>query len=254
MIRALLPLLLLATPAAAQGFDPFGEAGIDARPGARVPIDAGFQDSTGRAVSLRGLAGGKPVLLVPVLHNCPNLCGVTLAGLADAVVAQPLRPGRDFALVIFGIDPKEGPDDAARDVAALRIRRSGRMLGPVASLVGDAAAVRAVTHSIGYRYAWDARIRQYAHVAAIAVITPEGRLSGWLHGLTPSPADLHAALVDARAEKQGSWGEKLALLCFHYDSATGRYTPAIEKILRLAGLLTIAAIALLVLRLRRKPA
>lgn len=250
ILRALPLLLLAAAPAAAQPFDPFGEAGVDARAGARVPMDAPFTAADGRRTTLRAVSGGKPILLAPVLHQCPNLCGVTLAGVADAVAAQSLRPGRDFSLVAFGIDPKESSDDAAADLARLRERT------PIdaSSLVGEAKPVHAVTDAIGYRYAWDARIRQYAHVAAVAVITPEGRLSGWLYGLTPSAADLHQALLAARAERSGSWGEQLALLCFHYDPVSGRYTPAIEKILRIAALATVAALGLLLLRMRRKRA
>ncbi len=34
----------------------------------------------------------------------------------------------------------------------------------------------------------------------------------------------------------------MLLLCFHYDAATGRYTLAVEKLLRIAAALTALAI------------
>lgn len=252
MIRLLALLsMLIAAPAAAQSaFDPFGQAGIDDRSGAQVPIDAPFRDADGRPVTLRALARGKPTLLIPVLHNCPNICGVTLAGVADAVAAQGLRPGRDFALVAFGIDPQERPQDAANDLA--RLHSHARL--PVAALTGSATAIHSVTQAIGYRYAWDDRIGQYAHVAATAVLTPDGRLAGWLYGLAPRPADITAAITDARRGRQASWGEKLLLFCFHYDPETGRYTVSIVKALRIAAVLTMLGLAVLVWRLRRVPA
>ncbi|EZP74462.1 hypothetical protein BV96_00552 [Sphingomonas paucimobilis] len=241
--------LLLVSPAAAQsGFDPFGEARIDGHPGARVPVDAPFLDAQGRRTSLRALAAGKPILLVPVLHHCPNICGATLAGVAQAVAAQPLRPGRDFTLVAFGIDPRERPRAARDDLAQLKQREG------VHALTGQREAIRSVTDAIGYHYAWDERIGQYAHAAATAVISPDGRLTGWLYGLTPRPADLERALRSARSERTGAFGEALLLLCYHYDPATGQYTPAIEKMLRLAGIVTVAAMALLLFRLRRRAA
>lgn len=257
MIARLLFLLLLclALPAHAQaGFDPFDEATIDERPGAQIPLDEPFTDAHGQPTTLRKIADGKPILLAPVLHDCPNLCGVTLAGVAEAVAGQPLRPGRDFAFVAFGIDPKESPKAAAGDLARLRQKPSGAALGPVRALVGAAPAIHAVTNALGYRYAWDDRIGQYAHIAAVAVLTPDGRLSSWLYGLTPQSDDLSAALMDAGTGRTGSWGEQLLLLCFHYDPETGRYTVAIEKVIKLAAFLTVAGLGFLIWRLRRRHA
>jgi protein SCO1/2 len=254
-VAVFLLLLALAAPAYAQaGFDPFNEATIDERPGAQIPLDQPFTNARGQPTTLRALADGKPILLAPVLHNCPNICGVTLAGIAQAIDAQSLKPGRDFTFIAFGIDPKEGPEAAAGDLARLRQKPAGAALGPVSALVGAAPAVHAVTDALGYRYAWDDRIGQYAHIAAVAVLTPDGRLSSWLYGLTPEPDDLSEALTDAKAGDTGSWGEQLLLLCFHYDPNTGRYTVAIEKVLKLAGFLTVAGLAVLVWRLRRRHA
>ncbi|PHQ63609.1 MAG: SCO family protein [Sphingobium sp.] len=249
----LLMALCVAAPVRAQaGFDPFGEAGIDERPGAAIPMDAPFTRADGRPATLKQLGDGKPILLIPVLHNCPNICGVTLAGVADAIAAQPLRPGRDFTLVAFGIDPEEGPEDAAHDLARLRAHAGEG--APAFALTGSAEAIHAVTGALGYRYAWDERIGQYAHVAATAVLTPQGRLSGWLYGLTPRPTDLRQAVLDAGQDKRARWGERLLLLCFHYDPATGRYTASIEKMLKLAAALTVIGLNALIWRLRRRPA
>lgn len=243
----LLAALLAASPAGAQaGFDPFGEARIDGKGGARVPIDVPFLDARGRRTSLRALAAGKPLLLVPVLHHCPNICGATLAGVAQAVASQKLRPGRDFTLVAFGIDPREGPQAARDDLVQIKARDG------VYALTGQRKAIRSVTDAIGYHYAWNDRIGQYAHAAATAVISPDGRLTGWLYGLTPRPIDLERALRAARSGQSGSFGEALLLLCYHYDPATGHYTPAIEKILRLAGGITVAGLGLLIFHLRRR--
>lgn len=251
MLRSLtiLFVLLMSGQACAQsGFDPFGKARIEKRPGARVPMDAPFLDAQGSPTSLRALADGKPLLLVPVLHHCPNICGATLAGVTQAIAAQKLRPGRDFTLVAFGIDPREGPREARDDLAQIRVHEG------VHALTGRRDAIRSVTDAIGYHYAWDDRIDQYAHAAATAVISPDGRLIGWLYGLTPRPADLDQVLRSARIEQTGSFGDALLLLCYHYDPETGRYTPAIEKILRLAGGVTVAGIGLLIFLLRRRTA
>jgi protein SCO1/2 len=246
-VSAALGLLLGLAVASAAPFQPFEAARIVDKPGARVPLDAPFTDQAGRPTTLRRVAAGKPVLLAPVLHDCPNLCDVTLAALADALDRQRFEAGRDVAVVAFGIDPRETPADAAADLA-----RHKRLTAT--ALVGDSAAVHAVTDAIGYRYAYDPAAAQYAHVAAVAVLTPDGRLSRWLGGMAPQPEEVEQALVDATRERTPGLGETLALLCYHYDPLTGRYSLAIERLVQAAALLSVLVLALLIWRLRRRAA
>lgn len=244
----------LASAASAQQFDPFHEARIDDRRGASIPLDTRFVDETGHSRTLRTIAGGKPLLLVPVLHRCPNFCSVTLAGVTAAIDALPPPGAKNFVTLAFGIDPQEGPDAARSDLSRLR-EQTGRAPPPnTHALTGAQPDIRRVTDALGYHYAWDDRIGQYAHAAGLALITPDGHLSRWFYGLRPDPAELAKALDQAQANRTGSWTEQLLLVCFLYDPQTGRYTATITDILRLAGLLTIAAIGLTILALRRKTA
>jgi protein SCO1/2 len=234
-MRLLLALLLvvLGSPSAL-AFDPFAKAGIDRRPNAAVPLDTAFRDETGRTMTLRAAGEGRPILLVPVVHRCPNICGLTLAGIGEAVQLQKFVSGRDFSLIAFGIDSREGPDAAAQSIAGLRQNFPALQAG-VHGLTGDAASIAAVMKPLGYRYAWDDDLNQYAHIAAVAVLTPDGRLSRWLYGITPDPTDVRLALTEAGDGKVGSWTDQLLLLCYHYDPKTGRYGSLIWTLLRVAG-------------------
>lgn len=255
MTRLLAILFLLLAGAPALAFDPFKAAGIDQRPGAQVPLDLSFRNESGRAVSLRDLGAAKPVVLVPVQHRCPNICGVTLAGLAQAIRAQSYVPGRDFTIVAFGIDPKEGPDAARESLEKLREADPALPTNGIHAVTGRADDVDAVTRAIGYRYAWDDSIGQYAHVAAVAVLAPDGRLARWLYGLAPDPTDLRLALTEAGEGRLGTWGDQLLLLCYHYDPKTGQYGSLISWLLRLGGgvtvLLGVGWIGIALLRERR---
>jgi protein SCO1/2 len=231
--------------------DPFKSATIVERPGAAIPLDGPFVDQDGKPTTLRRIAGGKPLLIVPVQHECPNICSVTLAGITGAIDGQArYRPGRDFAIVALGIDPREGPPQARDDLHRLAEQRPGKWL-PVA-LTGSDKAIRAVTDALGYRYAWSKQLNQYAHVSGTAVLTADGKLSSWLYGLAPTPAQVGSALAQATAGKSGGIMQQILLLCFHYDPQTGRYSLAIVKALRIAGILTVAVLGLLVLLLSRR--
>lgn len=254
-MRLLLALLLIVLGASsALAFDPFAKAGIDRRPNAAVPLDKAFRDETGRTLTLRAAGEGRPILFVPVVHRCPNICGLTLAGIGEAVQLQKFVSGRDFTLVAFGIDPREGPAEASQSIDGLRQNFPALQAG-VHGLTGDAASIAAVLKPLGYRYDWDADLNQYAHIAAVAVLTPDGRLSRWLYGITPDPTDVRLALTEAGQGRVGTWTDQLLLLCYHYDPKTGRYGALIWTLLRIGGaataLLGLAWIGFAVWRERR---
>ncbi|MCM8732367.1 SCO family protein [Hephaestia sp. GCM10023244] len=251
MIRFLLLLMTLVAATAAAPFDPFAEARIDEHPGAQVPLDRPVIDQDDLRTTLARMSAGKPILLIPVLHDCPNLCGLTLDGLADAMKASHVVGGRDAAVIAFGIDPKESAADARASLDRLAGRHP-EIAGHIHATIADTATVHAVTDPIGYHFAYDPRIGQYAHAAAVAVLTPDGRFSRWLYGLSPDPADLTAALGAARVGKTGGFFHQLILLCYHYDPETGRYGVAIAWLIRVACIATVLAILLYVVLTRRR--
>jgi protein SCO1/2 len=245
-MRAVLALILVLTACgSAFAFDPFRTAGIDRRAGARIPLDLVFQDEDGKPTTLRQTANGKPIVLAPVVHRCPNICGLTLAGLARAVTGQKFRPGEDFTVVAFGIDPREGPADARGSLDKLRQSFPALRHG-LHGFTGTEGDIKLVTDRLGYRYAWDNDLQQYAHIAAVAVLTPDGRLSRWLYGISPDSTDLRLALTEAGKGEIGSWGDQLLLLCYHYDPQTGRYGSLIWMALRIGGAITVIAAGALI--------
>lgn len=259
--RLQVALLVLASVgligrAGAAPFDPWKETGIDHKTNAEISLDLPFRDQAGRPVTLREISAGKPVVLVPVLHNCPNICGVTLSGLWQAVEEQSFKPERDFQLVAFGIDPREGPKEASASIDQLLKRFPSLPTGGIFALTGSEQNVHAVTDALGYRYAWDNDIGQYAHDAAIAVLTSDGRLSRWLYGLSPSARDLRLSLAEAGKGKIGNWTDQILLLCYHYDPVNGQYSSIAIALMRGASItmLVVAggAFALAILREKRK--
>src|SRR5262249_4882009 len=97
--------------------------------------------------------------------------------------------------------------------------------------------------------------RQFAHPAGILVATPDGRIARYLFGIEYAPRDLRLALVESGAGKIGNPIDDVALYCYTYDPVTGRYGMAVMRLVRLAGLATVLALAgFIIVMLRRERA
>jgi protein SCO1/2 len=232
---------------------PLREIGFDQNIGAPVPLDAPFRDEAGRHVRLGDYFGERPVVMVFAYYECPMLCTLAINGVASALSVLSLDAGRDFEVVIVSFDPRDTPAAAAAKKAGYlhRYNREGAEAG-WHFLTGDRESIDRVTGAAGFRYAWDADTKQWAHPAGVMLLTPEGRLARYLFGIEYSPRDLRFALVEASAGKLGSRVDSLLLYCFHYDPTTGRYGLVIMRAIRLAGAATVLALGGFILVMVRR--
>jgi protein SCO1/2 len=161
--------------------------------------------------------------------------------------------GNQFNVVHVSIDPKETPQLAAAKKATY-LRRYGRA-GADAGwhfLTGDEPAIRQLADEVGFHYAYDPAVRQYAHPSGLIVLTPEGKTAKYFFGVTFSPAEVYAALQDASDNKVGSPIERLVLLCFHYSPIHGKYGALIMTIIRALGAVTLGGMAWLCVAMVRR--
>lgn len=280
--RALLALgALLFGAAPAFAGDPEHVARIresvafDQKLGAELDLTLSFLDEEGRSVKLGDFFGKKPVLVTPIYFGCPQLCTQVLNGLVDGLKEMSLEPGRDYQIVSFSINPLEKPE-LAKEKKASYLELLGkpeaasawhflcpdpaRNTPPVEGKDGDHAwhnaSVDALTSKLGFRYAYDPEIAQYAHAAGVVVATPEGQVSKYLYGIHFLPRDLRLAIVDSSNGKVGTIADQLFLwICYHYDPLSGKYSFAVVNTVRALSVLTVLGlITYLVINLRRERA
>ena len=230
------------------------EIGIDQKLDAQVPLDVEFQDEAGGTVKLGRYFGSRPVVLALVYYECPMLCTQVLNGFAGSLQGVALDAGKDYDVVVVSFDPGETPAMAA-DRKAEFLRRFVRQAnaGSVHFLTGREASIKALAGAVGFRYAYDAATDQYAHPAAITVLTGQGRVSRYLYGVEFAPRDLKLALVEASSGRIGTLVDQAMLFCYHYDPESGKYGLAIMNFVRAAGALTVLAlVGWILLSLRRE--
>lgn len=230
-----------------------GEVAFDQRLGTPLPLDTELRDEAGNRVPLAHFFDGRPVIFAFVYYECPMLCTQVLNGMLRALRVLSFDAGDEFRVVAVSIDPRESPADAAAKKAnyVARYDRAHAAQG-WHFLTGDEAAITALTDAVGFRYAYDAELGQYAHAAGILVLTPEGRVARYFYGIEYAPRDLRLALIEASSERIGSAVDQLLLYCYHYDPTTGRYGLVIMNVIRLAGIVTVLALAAFIWAMLRR--
>jgi protein SCO1/2 len=222
----------------------------------QLPLDAEFQDEYGRPVTLgRYFDGTRPVILAFVYYQCPMLCTQVMNGMSASLRALTgtFTAGQEFEVVIVSFDPRDTPAAALeKKQRHLEYWNAQNTSGAWHLLTGDEATIARVTRAAGFSYKWDEVTGQYAHVSGILVTTPQGRLSRYFYGVEYSPKELRMALVESGQGRIGSAIDELLLFCYHYDPTSGRYGATVMNLVRLGGVLTLAALAGLFLAMRRR--
>jgi protein SCO1/2 len=216
------------------------DVGIEQHLDARLPLDAAFQDESGREVRLGDYFGDKPVVLALVQYRCPMLCTQVLNGFLKASQAIPLEIGRDYQFVAISFDTREGTELAAEKKKhyARAYRRAGGAKG-MHFLTGDQRAIDRVAQAVGFQYRYVERSDQFAHASGVMIATPDGRLARYFYGIEYSPHGLRLGLVESADGRIGSRVDQILLLCYHYDPLTGKYGLVISGLLRWAGIVTV---------------
>lgn len=210
--------------------------------GARLPLDAVLRDERGAPLRLGALFGAAPVVLVPGYYTCPNLCSTLFEGVLQALALSGMRAG-SYRLVGFSIDPDESAATAADKRRAYAALLPGGT-NDLHLLTGDAAALAGIETALGYRAPRDPVSGEYAHAAGFVVLDAGGSIRHYFPGVRFEPAALRAALQAAGEGRSGaaeapSLGERLLLLCTHYDPAIGRNNGAAMAAVRAGVLLTL---------------
>jgi len=217
----------------------------------RLPLDLAFEDTAGKAVTLREvMPADRPTIVTLNYSGCPMLCSLQLSGLTTALGKLDRRLGEDFSVVTVSLDPRE-------TVESMR-ETAGRYHGDFARATGEGGQARAeagwhflrgtpdnvgtLAKALGVIYAYNEARREYVHPAVLILATPDGRVARYLYGIEYHPKTLSLSLVEAAQGKIGSSVDRFILYCFHYDETEGRYAPVAMNIMRVGGGLTAVAL------------
>jgi protein SCO1/2 len=210
-----------------------------------------FTDDEGVTGPLRRFfTGHKPVLMAMVYYNCPGLCSYHLNGLTDTMKQLKWTSGDQFEVVAVSMDSRETPDLAAkkkRNYLDVYKRPEGNKGWHF--LVGDKANVGKLAAELGFRFKWLEDKKEFAHVSVAYVITSQGKISRYLHGIQPDPSTLKLSLIEASSGKIGTIVEQAMMFCFQFDPHKNKYVLYSWNLMRIGAILMVLLLAVLLLPL-----
>lgn len=225
--------------------------GVEEHLGQTLDLDMQFTDEDGRLVSLRSFfSQPKPVLMAMVYYTCPSLCNYHLNGLTEAMKQLKWTTGKDFELVAVSMNHRETPDLAGKKKHSY-LEAYGRHQGDQGwhFLVGSEDNVKKLASQLGFKFFWMEDKKQYAHASVAYVVTPEGKISRYLHGIQVDPQTLKMSLLEASNGKIGSVIEHALMFCFQFDPVKNKYTLYAWNIMRIGGMVMVLLLGVLLIPL-----
>lgn len=228
--------------------------GIEEQLGAFIPGDLEFSNAEGERVSLDSLMDtDRPVILNFVYHDCPMLCSVLLDSFTDTMTRMEWTPGSEFDVLTVSFSATETPDLAARqkDRYLQKLGREGAESG-WHFLTGEEEAIQQFAASTGFQFKWVESRKEFAHPSLLIFLSPEGKITRYLHGLYHEPADIRKALVEASNGTVGTAVDQILMYCFQYDPAANSYVLHASNLMKIGALFTMLFIGLGIWLLRRR--
>lgn len=235
-------LCFFASPLKAQpGSLQTNEVGVNERLGQYIPLDLKFVKETGDSVVLGQLVN-KPTVFLFVYFDCTELCIPLMEGVSDVIKKTDLRLGKDYQVITISLDPRDTPEKAKQSKAVFTKTFTTEQAKGWTFLTTDSATVFKMIHSVGYNIKTIGL--EFVHPAAIVVVSPKGKITRYLYGLTFLPFDLKMSIAEASKGLPRPTIQKLLLYCYSYDPAGKRYALEVTK---LAGIIIVFFILLLLI-------
>ena len=220
--------------------------GIKDPSGKQLDLEAVFMSDSGELRKLKSLLSSqKPTIFTLSYYGCPNLCGMLLNGLVDALKEVDWTLGDNFNAINISFDPRE-KSDLASEKKRNYLKIYGRDV-PRNSwlfLTGDQENIDKATEALGFYYRWDEKMQDFIHAAGIFIVNPEGKVIRYLYGSTFESRNLRLALIESSLASERSFKESFFLFFFEFDSLAKNYQLSLFRVIAITALFAFLAFLL----------
>lgn len=226
------------------------DIGIVERLGDTIPLSLTFNNENNEIVSLGDLIK-KPTILMFVYFDCPNLCSPLMDGVADVISKLDMTLGQDYQVITISFNTSDTPEKAKEKKVNFVQKISKENQKYWIYLTGAQENINAITAAVGYKY--KPQGLDFAHPSVIMVLSPAGKITRYLYGLTYLPFDVKMAIIEAQKGIARPTSSKVLEYCFAYNPASKTYTLQVTRIVGVLMLFVVAlGVLILIIRSKKK--
>ncbi len=226
------------------------EVGITEHLDEYVPSDIMLTDQNGNLVNLKQLIN-KPTVLCFVYYRCPGICSPLMNGLAEVISGTGMVLGKDYQAITISFDSRETYDLGQKKRTTYLRKIKGQDGSGWTFLTGDSANIAKATKALGFGYKFVNN--EFMHEGALIMISPEGKITRYLKGISFIPFEFKLALIEASQGKSAPTIIKVLKYCYSYDRKTERYSLEVTRITAtLTIIFAVSLLTYLLIRGRRK--
>lgn len=205
--------------------------------GQKIDLSMIVRNEAGVMVPLSSFfKANEAVMLSPMYYDCPGLCNFHFNGVIAALKKIDWNPGKKFQVIAFSFDAKEGAELASKKKANYMksFGRPGTENG-FHFLTADQETITKLTQQLGFEFRWNEKANEWSHASAAIMISPEGKITRYLHGVEFDAQDMKLALNETSQGKVGSIMDAIVLYCFKYDEHKSKYGLQVFRVMQLGG-------------------
>ena len=203
------------------------EVGVIEHLGSTIPLDLKFVNEKFDTVTLRQLIT-KPTILSFVYFDCPGLCSPLLEGLGTVIQKSDLILGKDYQVITISFNFRDTPEKAKikKDKFVDKYSK-GKGEGWI-FLTTDSTTIFKITDATGFKT--KAVGLDFVHPSAIIAISPQGKITRYLYGITFMPMDFKMSIIEANKEQPRPTIQRILQICYSYDPDNKRFALDVTKI------------------------
>ncbi len=208
--------------------DQSDEVRVEEHLGDTLPLNLKFVTDKFDTVTLGQLID-KPTILSFVYFDCPGLCSPLLDGVGDVVRKSDMVLGKDYQVITISFNFRDTPEKAKEKKQRFVEKYSADNGDGWIFLTTDSSTIYQITHAAGF--ITKAVGFDFVHPSAIIAISPKGKITRYLYGITFLPMDVKLSIAEANEGKARPTIQKILLMCYSYDQDNQKFGLDVTKII-----------------------
>lgn len=196
--------------------------------GDTLPLDLKFVNEKNESVTLKQLIN-KPTILSFVYFDCPGLCSPLLEGVGNVIKKSDMTLGEDYQVITFSFNFRDTPEKAKEKKKRFVEKYSAGSGDGWIFLTTDSVTIYKITHAAGF--ITKAVGFDFIHPSAIIAVSPQGKITRYLYGISFLPMDVKLAIAEANEGVARPTIQKIMLMCYSYDPQNQRFGLDVTKII-----------------------